>query len=201
MKNFSLLLTTLIIAVGACAQNDRFYYPDAFYFVKEVKVEGLKERPYHFELSVKENPSDTFSKPRIYVVQVRKGKEDIIGRSLVYATVTPGKDKDWKTYSIDGIIENDATRIWLYMAVNGNGEFYFDNLQCSIADVNGTLQEKDLSNYSFEEKKLLAGYYVSDKPGKNLSIQASPVANEGKHSLLVATSAQKPGSSRIIAKN
>jgi len=162
-------------------------------------VEGLKERPYHFELSVKENPSDTLSKPRIYAIQVRKGKEDLIGKTMVYAV--SATNKDWKTYSVDGIIDNEATRIWLYIAVNGNGEFYFDNLQCSIADVNGTLQEKDLSNPSFEEKKLLNGYYVSDKPGKNLQIQPSSIASDGKQSLLITTAAQKPGSTRILAKN
>jgi hypothetical protein len=199
MKNLYFLLIALVITATVSAQSDRFYYPDAFYIVKEVKVEGLKERPYHFELSVKENPADTLSKPRIYAIQVRKGKEDLIGKTMVYAS--SASNKDWKTYSIDGIIDNEATRIWLYIAVNGNGEFYFDNLQCSIADVNGTLQEKDLSNPSFEEKRLLNGYYVSDKPGKNLQIQSSPIALDGKQSLLVTTAAQKPGSTRILAKN
>src|SRR5258708_3379088 len=134
MKNIYLLLTTVLFTASAIAQSEQFNYPDAFYFVKEIKTEGLTERPFHIEITVKENPADSLSKPRIYAVQVRKGKEDIIGKTMVYATVTNG---EWKIYSIDGITEKQATRIWFYAAVNGNGNFYFDKLQYSIAGANG----------------------------------------------------------------
>jgi hypothetical protein len=198
MKKLYPLILAVLFSAAATAQSNRFYYPDAFYFVKEVNVEGLQERPFHFEISVKENPADTLSKPRIYAIQVRKGKEDLIGKTLVYATANDG---DWKNYSIDGITEKEATRIWFYVAVNGNGVFNFDNLQCSIADINGTLVEKDLSNSSFEEKKVLSGYFISNKPSANIRFQLSPLASDGKYSLEVISSGQKPGSSRVLAKN
>jgi len=147
---------------------------------------------------VKENPADSLSKPRIYAVQVRKGKEDIIGKTMVYATVAKG---EWKTYSIDGITEKQATRIWFYAAVNGNGNFYFDKLQYSIADATGTLQEKDLGNQSFEDKKILNGYFVSTGNSKDLQVKASPVANDGKQSLQVIVTGQKPAGVRAVVKN
>lgn len=197
MKNRYPVFIALLFCATAAAQPERFYYPDAFYFVKEIKTEGLQERPFHLEISVKENPADSFSRPRIYAVQVRKGKEDIIGKTLIYATVIDG---DWKTYSIDGIVDKEATRIWFYIAVNGNGSFNFDNLKCSIADINGTLVERDISNYSFENKNLFAGYFISARPSKDLIIQQSAEASEGKRSLQVITSRQKPGNNRI-AKN
>ncbi|GAC1450540.1 MAG: hypothetical protein NVSMB7_12870 [Chitinophagaceae bacterium] len=198
MKNIYLLLITASFALSASAQSEQFNYPDAFYFVKEIKTGGLTERPFHIEITVKENPADSLSKPRIYAVQVRKGKEDIIGKTLVYAIVTNG---DWKTYSIDGITDKEATRIWFYAAVNGNGDFYFDKLQYSIADETGTLQEKDVANQSFEDKKLLNGYFVSATPSKNLQVKASAVANDGKQSLQVTITGQKPAGVRGIAKN
>jgi len=198
MKNIYLLLATALFALSITAQSEQFNYPDAFYFVKEIKTAGLTERPFHIEITVKENPADSMSKPRIYAVQVRKGKEDIIGKTMVYATVTNG---DWKTYSIDGITDKQATRIWFYAAVNGNGDFYFDKLQYSIADANGTLQEKDVANQSFEDKKLLNGYFVSAAPSKNLQLKASAVANDGKQSLEVTVTGQKPAGVRGIAKN
>lgn len=198
MKPFYSFIACLLFTSAVAAQSNRFYYPDAFYFVKEIKIAGLQERPFHFEISVKENPSDSLSKPRIYAVQVRKGKEDVIGRTLVYATANNG---DWKNYSIDGITDKEATRIWFYVAVNGNGVFNFDNLQCSIADINGTLVERDLSNSSFEEKKLLNGYFISTKTSPNIKFQLSALAIEGKYSLEVISSNQKPGSSRVLAKN
>ena len=198
MKNIYLLLITAFCTATAHAQSEQFNYPDAFYFVKEIQVGGLTERPFHIEITVKENPADSLSKPRIYAVQVRKGKEDIIGKTLVYATVANG---DWKTYSIDGITDKQATRIWFYAAVNGNGNFYFDKLQYSIADANGTLQEKDLSNQSFEDKKILNGYFVNTSNSKNLQVKASGIANDGKQSLQVIVSGQKPAGVRGVVKN
>jgi hypothetical protein len=198
MKNLYPLLAAVLFTVTVNAQSERFYYPDAFYFVKEIKVDGLQERPFHFEIAVKENPADTLSKPRIYAIQVRKGKEDLIGKTLTYATANNGA---WKTYTIDGIVDKQATRIWFYTAVNGNGSFYFDNLRYSIADVNGTLEEKDISNGSFEDKKLLSGYYISAYASKDLKVQLSPDASDGKKSLQVTSTGQKPGSIRTIAKN
>jgi len=198
MKNIYLLLLTAFSIASAAAQSEQFNYPDAFYFVKEIKIGGLSERPFHIEITVKENPADSLSKPRIYAVQVRKGKEDIIGKTLVYATASNG---EWKTYSINGITEKQATRIWFYAAVNGNGSFYFDKLQFSIADVNGTLQEKDLSNPSFEDKKILNGYMVNASYSKDLQVKLSPVANDGRQSLQVITSNQKPAGIRTVVKN
>ena len=191
-------MLTMLFAATASAQSTQFNYPDAFYFVKEIKTAGLLERPFHIEITVKEAPADSLSKPRIYAVQVRKGKEDIIGKSMVYATSTKG---EWKTYSIDGITEKDATRIWFYAAVNGNGDFYFDKLQYSIADANGTLQEKDLSNQSFEDKKILNGYFVNTGNTKDLQVKASNVSNDGIQSLQVTATNQKPAGSRVVVKN
>jgi hypothetical protein len=198
MKNIYLLFLIALFTLSATAQSEQFNYPDAFYFVKEIKTEGLTERPFHIEITVKENPADSLSKPRIYAVQVRKGKEDIIGKTMVYATVTNG---NWKTYSIDGITDKQATRIWFYAAVNGNGNFYFDKLTYSIADINGTLQEKDLTNQSFEDKKILNGYLVSAAPSKNLQVKASDIANDGKQSLQVIVTGQKPAGIRAVVKN
>jgi len=198
MKSLYPLLMAILFSVCALAQSEQFNYPDAFYFVKEIKLNGLTERPFHIDIIVKENPADSLSKPRIYAVQVRKGKEDIIGKTLVYATVTNG---DWKTYSIDGITDKQATRIWFYAAVNGNGNFYFDKLQYSIADVNGTLQEKELSNQSFEDKKLLNGYFISTAASKDLQVKASAIASDGKQSLQVTVTGQKPAGGKAVAKN
>lgn len=198
MKSINFLLLLALTTLGATAQSEQFNYPDAFYFVKEIKLNGLTERPFHIDITVKENPADSLSRPRIYAVQVRKGKEDIIGKTLIYATASHG---EWKTYSIDGITDKQATRIWFYAAVNGNGEFYFDKLQYSIADANGTLEEKDLSNQSFEDKQPLNGFMVSSSPSKNLQVEASSVANDGKQSVRVTVSGQKPANLHALVKN
>ena len=198
MKHVYLLFLSVLAFLFGTAQSGQFNYPDAFYFVKEIKLNGLTERPFHIDITVKEHPADSLSRPRIYAVQVRKGKEDIIGNTLVYAKVTNG---DWKTYSIDGITDRQATRIWFYAAVNGNGNFYFDKLQYSIADATGTLQEQDLTNQSFEDKKILNGFFMSAAPSKNLQVKASATASDGKRSLEVTVTGQKPAAFRSVVRN
>ncbi|MDE3251075.1 MAG: hypothetical protein KGO82_20585 [Bacteroidota bacterium] len=199
MKNVCLLLLLAMAAATTHAQSASFNYPDAFYFVKEINVSKQTERPFHLEITVKENPADSLSKARIYAIQVRKGKEDIIGRTMTYAKIA--SNGEWNTYSIDGITDKAATRIWLYAAVNGNGDYYFDNISYSIADHTGTLLEADLSNQSFEDHKLLNGYFVSPTDGKNIRVQKSPVASEGKQAVLVSVTGQKPAGMRTIVKN
>ena len=189
MKNLSLLLAFALAAMTTSAQTNQFCYPDAFYFVKQVDVAQQQNKSFHFDILVKENPADSLSRPRIYAIQVRRGKEDIIGRTLVYAKADSGS---WKKYSIDGNVASGATRIWLYVAVNGNGDFYFDDLHFSIGDSTGALHEQALPNGSFEEKRLLAGYYMSRRPADDLRLQLSPLAADGKQSVQVTTTGQKP---------
>lgn len=189
MKALTLFLALALPALATQAQSTRFYYADAFYFVKEVPVAQQQNKPFHFDISVKENPADTLSRPRIYAIQVRKGKEDIIGKTLIYANAA---GDSWKKYSIDGTVDPEATRIRLYVAVNGNGDFYFDNLRFFMADSTGALKEKVLANASFEEKKLLSGYYMSRRFAPDFKLQASPLAADGKLSIQVTTTGQKP---------
>jgi hypothetical protein len=183
---FSLLIT---IQFALKAQTERFYYPDAFYFVKEVPAVGQAGKQFRFTISVKENGADEKSKPRIYAIQVRKGKEDIIGKTLTYAS---GTGTDWKIYTVEGTIDSTATRVWLYAAVNGNGNFYFDNLQYELKDENGNWIKQSLSNHSFEGagKKLLKDYYTK-RSAPQLKIEQSTDAVEGKASLHIFAAGMK----------
>jgi hypothetical protein len=201
MKTIALLLCFALAATLAQAQSERFLYPDAFYFVKEVNIKGQKGKAFHFDISVKENPSDNLSKPRIYAIQARNGKDNFIGHTLTYAKPSDGL---WKTYSIDGVADQNATRVWLYIAVNGNGDFYFDNLRFFLADDNGVLHEKKLPNASFEAPKPLADYYIG-KPyasyASTLKVRLSPVASDGSQSVEVSTSGQKSAPYHPFASN
>ncbi len=197
MKKIILFFLAFSAGLAGMAQAAGYNYPDAFYFVNEISVRGQPERPFHLEIRVRGNPADSFSRLRIYTVQVRKGKEDIIGKTMQYALRDTGS---WNTYRVDGITDKAAASIYFYVAVNGNGKYLFDNLQYSIADVSGTMAEKELANQSFEDKKILNGYYSSARPSGWLQLQASPLAAEGKQSLEVTVSGQKPASIRSTAR-
>jgi hypothetical protein len=188
-KIFVFFLLLIATQFAIYAQTDRFYYADAFYFVKEMPASGQVGKQFRFSVSVKENVADEKSKPRIYAIQVRKGKEDVIGKTLTYAK---GTGDDWKTYAVEGIFDSAATRIWLYVAVNGNGHFYFDNLQYELKDESGNWVKQTLSNYSFETagKKLLKDYYTK-RSAPQLKIEQSTDAVEGKASLHIFAAGMK----------
>jgi hypothetical protein len=189
MIKFLFFFCFYLLQLPVFAQTERFYYPDAFYFVKEVSTIGQAGKTYRFSIAVKENGADEKSKPRIYAIQVRKGKEDVIGKTLSYASAS---GSDWKTYSVEGIMDSAATKLWLYVAVNGNGDFYFDNLQFAIKNTNTDWEKQPLSNYSFEDggKKLLKSYY-SKRSAPELKIAQATDAAEGKSSLHVFASGMK----------
>lgn len=190
MKNIFTFFLLLIAMQGAVyAQTERFYYADAFYFVKEVPASGQVGKQFRFSISVKEDGADEKSKPRIYAIQVRKGKEDVIGKTLTYAK---GVGDVWKTYTVEGTTDSAATRIWLYVAVNGNGNFYFDNLQYELKDENGNWVKQSLSNHSFETagKKILKDYYIK-RSAPQLKIEQSTDAVEGKASLHIFAAGMK----------
>lgn len=188
-KVFLLFVVLILVRLSVSAQTERFYYPDAFYFVKEVPAAAQAGKQFRFNISVKENGADEKSKPRIYAIQVRKGKEDVIGKTLTYANSTGA---DWKTYTVEGTIDSTATRIWLYVAVNGNGNFYFDNLQYELKDDNGNWVKQPLFNHSFEAagKKLLKDYYTK-RSAPQLKIEQSTDAAEGKASLHIFAAGMK----------
>ena len=198
MKTLCLLFSFALAATVAQAQTERFFYPDAFYFVKEVNVKSQKGKSFHVEISVKEKPADNISKPRIYAIQARKGKDNFIGHTLTYAKAVDG---DWKTYVIDGVVSDDATRVWVYISVNGNGDFYFDNLRFFLSDSSGALQEQKLANASFEERKPLAGYYISQPLSSELRVGISRVAYDGKQSIQISTAGQKAAPYHPFASN
>lgn len=184
-----------VFQLSVFAQTERFYYPDAFYFVKEVSTIGQAGKGYRFSIAVKENGADEKSKPRIYAIQVRKGKEDVIGKTLTYASTT---GNDWKTYWVEGVIDSAASKLWLYVAVNGNGNFYFDNLQYAIRNTHSDWDKQQLSNYSFEDsgKKLLKNYY-SKRSAPQLKIAQAADAVDGKFSLHIFTAGMKASTALI----
>jgi hypothetical protein len=198
MNRCIMLLCAVLLPVLVYCQAERFYYADAFYFVKEISVSGHAGKPYRFSIAVKENGADEKSKPRIYSIQVRKGKEDIIGKTLIYATRI---GSDWKIYSIEGIIDTTAMRIRFYIAVNGNGDFYFDDLRYALKNNDSAWINQPVLNYSFEGggKKLLQDYYYKQS-APQLNITSSTESVDGKFSLHIFTAGMKP-STQLLLRN
>ena len=194
MKKVYLLVLPLCCFLFSDAQQNQwnFYYTEEFYFVKEVPVLGYRGKNFRFEIAVKANPSDTNSKVHIHGAAIGKIKDDILDSDYKIET---RREQDWTIYTVVGKVDKDAWKLWIYAAVNGNGHFFFDDLNCYIEESAGKWKQLRLFNGSFEEKSpnIFTGYLVSGKYSEKVRTAISfNVYKTGKRSLHVQTKGQKP---------
>ena|SRR3954463_2654622 len=172
MKAALLLLFAMGTMLKLKAQVEWYYFPDEIYFVKEVPAKEFRGKHFRYEIAVKATATDTFSKVRINGVGIGKGSDDFLNNS----SFTKGfrRENDWIIYSITGTVPNEAWKMWFYSAVNGNGEFYFDDINFSVEE-DGEWMEVELTNASFEEssKNIFNGYFVSTRKSPHLKIDIS----------------------------
>ena len=202
MKKGIFLALPLFICLLCEAQqtNWNYYYTEEFYFIKEVPVLGYRGKNFRYEIAVKSNPSDTISKVRIHGISVGKGKDDLLSKDFKVET---RKEQDWTIYTIIGKVDDITWKLWFYAAVNGNGHFFFDDLNCYIEEMPGKWRQLHLYNASFEEKSsnIFTGYFVSGKYADNIrTAVSSKVFKTGRRSLHVQTREQKPVLKTDIAK-
>ena len=200
-KVFPLLLVSLF-AIPSFAQNALYHYPEEFYFVKEVSAAEFAGKNFRYEIAVKSDPADSLSKVRIHGVGVGKGPDDFLNGDFKVET---RMEQEWTIYTVIGTVNAQATRLWFYAAVNGNGKFYFDDLSFYLEDYAGHWKQLPLFNHSFEEKSknIFAGYYVSTRKSRSVRAELTDeIAKTGQYSLFVNTvNAQPvPGISTAQAK-
>lgn len=168
------------------------HYAEEFYFVKEVPAISLQGKNFRYEIAVKADPADTLSKVRIHGIGVGKGHEDFLNSNF---TVETRNEQEWTIYTVIGTVNPEAKKLWFYAAVNGNGSFYFDDLNFYIEDSPGKWRQLNLFNASFEERQhdIFAGYYVNKRRSATVQTMLSKaVAKTGEKSLLVKTRGAAP---------
>ena len=200
MKTALLLTFALGCALQIYAQNEWYYFPDEIYFVKEIPAKEFRGKHFRYEIAVHANPADTFSKVRINGVGVGKGPEDFLNNS----NFTKGYhvDNNWTVYTITGLVPDQAWKLWFYSAVNGNGEFYFDNIGFFIQE-EGEWIEIELPNTSFEEnnKNIFEGFYVSTRKSAHLKTSISKdTSYHGDQSLHISTFGLIPTSPKSLTR-
>jgi hypothetical protein len=200
MKAALLFLLAFSLALKSSAQHEWYYFPDEIYFVKEVSAKEFRGKNFRYQVAVKANASDTFSKVRINGVGVGKGVDDFLNNS----NFTKGYrvENNWTIYTITGTVPEQAWKLWFYSAVNGNGDFYFDGLSFSVEE-DGEWLEIELPNGSFEEsaKNIFNGYYVSTRKSPNLKTRITKEAVfHGDYSLHISTFGLVPTSPKSLTR-
>jgi len=200
MKAALLLSFSLALVLKLSAQNEWYYFPDEIYFVKEVPAKEFHGKHFRYQIAVKANATDTFSKVRINGVGVGKGPDDFLNNS----SFTKGyyTENNWTIYTITGTVPEKAFKLWFYSAVNGNGDFYFDDISFFIEE-DGEWLEIELPNSSFEQggKNIFDGYYVSTRKSDHLKTAiAKDTAFHGEHSLHITTFGLIPTSPKSLTR-
>lgn len=193
-------LFLLFFAHACIAQSVWYHFPEEFYFVKEVPITMWHGKNFRYEIAVKANPSDTLSKVRIHGIAVGRGKNDFINSPF---NVESRTEQDWMVYTVVGTIDTDASKLWFYAAVNGNGNFYFDDVSFYVEDTPHHWRQLRLFNSSFEEKSqdIFAGYFVSRRKSPTLQTKLSrEFFKTGGRSLLVTTSGAEPARSIVVSQ-
>lgn len=186
------LLAIALQTTEAVAQSQWYYYAEEFYFVKEVPVKDLCGKNFRYEIAVKSNPSDTLSKVRIHGINVGKGREDFLHTDF---DMEVRSEQDWIIYTLVGTIDPQAFKVWFYTAVNGNGDFYFDDISFYVEMAPGQWKQLQLPNNSFETRSnnIFDGYYVSTRGSKNIQIKLTDeTVKSGRKALYVSTRKQHP---------
>ena len=164
MKKLLLLFfVCACIQHSAFSQSEWYYFPDEIYFVKEIPAKELRGKEFMYQIAVKSQPADTFSKVRINGVAAGKGMDDFLNNSKFAKEQTT--EGDWTIYTISGTVPQEAWKLWFYSAVNGNGNFYFDHVQFYVREGNDWVQ-LDITNPSFETeaKNIFKGYHHGKRP-------------------------------------
>lgn len=198
MKKVHPIFFACFISLSSFAQDAAWYhYAEEFYFVKEVNVADYAGKNFRYEIAVKADPADSLSKVRIHGIGVGKGQDDFINSAF---SVESRTEQAWTIYTVVGAVKPEAVRLWFYSAVNGNGNFYFDDISFYIEDTPGHWKQLWLFNHSFEEKSpdIFAGYYVSKRKSASVRTQlSSESVKTGRYSLQVKTIKASP--SNIIS--
>ena len=200
MKAALLLTFAISLGLNLSAQNEWYYFPDEVYFVKEVPAKDFRGKHFMYQIAVKANAADTFSKVRINGVGVGKGQNDFLNNSGF--TKGHRTENNWTIYTITGTVPEQAWKLWFYSAVNGNGEFYFDAISFSVEE-DGEWLEVELPNSSFEEsnKNIFNGYYVSTRKSAHLKTDVTKeTAYHGDYSLHISTFGLTPTSPKLLTR-
>jgi len=192
MKKIFLLLFISFVFNFSFGQSEWYHFSEEFYFVKEVPVNIFHGKNFRFEIAVKGKPADSLSKVRIHGISLGKGEDDYLNSDFKVESRT---EQDWTIYTIMGKVDPKAARLWFYSAVNGNGDFYFDDVNFYIEEAPRRWKQLLLFNPSFEEKNpdIFYGYFVSRRRSPNLKTQLSKeISKTGKQSLWVKTYRVQP---------
>jgi hypothetical protein len=199
-----LCLIAIIMATFNAQSQIKEISRDWTSFVQSVDASFLKKKvKFKVTASVKVVAEDTLSWAGVWVRVDNKGDEagffDNMGNR-------PIKINEWRTYTVEGQMDEHADKINFGGLCANNGKFYFDNFQFFVENNAGKLEKVNIDNFSFEEnvfQNVVPKWAEGTKTNvpvriKEFSFSSSNDSQHGKHALLIEGKGITKDSSYLI---
>jgi len=202
MRNSIVVFLTLCSAISVLAQQE--VKREWTSFVQTRDASFLKKKvKFKLTASVKVSLSDTTSGAGLWVrVDNKEGGTGFFDNM----SNRPIKSGEWKTYSIEGEMNESSDKLNFGGICQGNGKFYFDDFVLLVENDKGILEKALIENPGFEiaingnEIPHWTQGIFADQPVrvKGFSATSSTERGSGKYSLLLEGNGLQKDSSYYI---
>lgn len=128
-----------------------------------IATKGYEGHRFKMQASVKAQVIDDSATARIWARVDRKAGPGFFDNMWE----RPVRSKDWKTYTIEGKIDDDATQLVVGMLCELNGRFYFDNFKVEVEKETGKWETIFTADFEKGTDGFDAGIGRSSKSGIN----------------------------------
>lgn len=189
LKSIAFVFVFLGSSLILSAQNEIERGWDSF--VQTMDASFLKKKvKFKMTASVKVESQNDRTKAGLWVrVDNKKGERGFFNNMYDQ----PIKSNEWKTYSIEGTMDENADKINIGGLFFDNGKFYYDNFELFVENEKGELQKAILNNPDFE--KPMNGNKIPDWAEgvretapvrvKNFTFSSTDDKTSGSHALLI----------------
>ncbi|PWS29942.1 hypothetical protein DF947_20360 [Pedobacter paludis] len=143
-------LLTVFIFLSFCINLQAQMTTNDVILVKEINVKKYIGWAYEITAEIRSSTHNDFGNANFSALQIGKSDWDFI--ETTRKNLPKSKNNGvWEKRTMSGVIDKNASKIWLYLLTYGNGDFYFDNIKMRVKDRDGNWIDIVVDNGDFEK--------------------------------------------------
>ncbi|MES2372563.1 MAG: alpha/beta hydrolase [Bacteroidota bacterium] len=157
------------------------------YFSQSLSLAGLNAKQFVLKASLRVAKIDSTANAAVWARIEQSGGKTLLQKS----TTTQGAlGTNWQTYTLQGVMDSSADRMFFGGSAAYNGRFYFDDFSLSIQNQNGEWKTVPITDQGFESNTLQAwksgqGKRIFFTKGFTQEV-TSVFHSDGNHSLMLS---------------
>lgn len=187
MKNYIVILTMLFCSCSVIAQQAK----DWGAFNQYINADSLRGKNFRLEAAVKVTLIDSTADAEIWI-RVDKPENKM---GFFYNMMDkPIRSNEWKTYTITGKIDKDASKVFFGGLYHRKGIFYFDDFKLFVENKKNEWQQVNIGHAGFEADSSAikkSWYFLQSRNGYMASV-TNNTAFEGSQSFVIDGTNFKP---------